>query len=233
MSPIPARLWRVAGALAIAHVLIIPISLFLEGPPMLSAGVDGIVHAYVEGDLARSFAGGLLESVAFLLLIPVLVLLGRILGRGSDLAGWAAQCGVLCGILYVGVTFAVGFPAGAAAMFGAQHGLDPDTAFAVNNLRNFAYFLSLLLLGGSTLGFAIAALAERIHRRWWGWFGLVASVCLLASTPLAAVDLHDGGTLVWMAWFVGVGVLMLRHRDDDHVAVLPGERAHSGTIDPR
>ena len=94
----------------------------------------------------------LLESFAFLMLVPVLVFLGRVLGRGSELARWAAQTGTLCGLAYVAVTFAVGFPAGAAAMYGAQHGLDLEAALAVNNLRNFAYFLSLLLLGGSTLG---------------------------------------------------------------------------------
>ena len=38
-------------------------------------------------------------------------------------------------------------------MYGVQHGLELETALAVNNLRNFAYFLSLLLLGGSTLGY--------------------------------------------------------------------------------
>ena len=97
--------------------------------------------------------------------------MGRVLGRGSELGRWAAQTGVLCGAAYVAVTFAVGFPAGAAAMYGVQHGLDLETAFAVNNLRIFAYFLSLLLLGGSTLGFAVAALAEGVHRRWWGAFG--------------------------------------------------------------
>ena len=37
-------------------------------------------------------------------------------------------------------------------MYGAQHGLDVDAAFALNNVRIFGYFLSLLLLAGSTLG---------------------------------------------------------------------------------
>ena len=45
--------------------------------------------------------------------------------------------------------------------------------------------------------------------------GSVTSVALFASTPLAAVSLHDWGTLIWMVWFVGVGVLMVRHRDDE------------------
>ena len=83
------------------------------------------------------------------------------------------------------MTFAVGFPAGGAAMYGAQHGLDLETAFALNNVRIFGYFLSLMLLGGSTLGFAVAALADRVHPRWFGGFGVVTGVALLASTPLA------------------------------------------------
>jgi hypothetical protein len=231
MSSIPRPLWRVAGVLAIAHVVLIPVSLALEMPALFADGVGGISEAYVEGDLTRSFTGGVLESYAFLLMVPVLVFLGRALGRGSELAGWAAQTGVLCGLAYVAVTFAVGFPAGGAAMYGAQHGLDLDAAFAINNVRIFAYFLSLLLLGGSTLGFAVAALADRVHRRWWGAFGIVTSIVLFASTPLAAVNLHDWGTLVWMVWFVGVGVTMLRHRDDERaVAISQRESLRSGTV---
>ena len=98
-------------------------------------------------------------------------------------------------------------------MYGAQHGLDLDTAYAMNNLRIFGYFLSLLLLGGCTVSFAAAALADRLHSGWFGVFGLVTGVLLLASTPLAAIGQQDWGTLVWAVWFVGVGVLMLRHRE--------------------
>jgi hypothetical protein len=221
----------VAGVLAIAHVVLIPISLALESPPLFTDGVRGITDSYVHGDLARSFTGGVLESVAFVMLVPVLVFLGRVLSRGSDLAAWSAQTGAMCGLAYVAVTVAIGFPAGAAAMYGAQHGLDLDAALAINNLRIFAYFLSLLLLGGSTLGFSVAALADRVHRRWWGWFGMVASIMLFVSTPLAAVELQDWGTLVWMVWFVGAGVLMLRHRDDERAATIPlREPLRSGTV---
>ncbi|MFC7493625.1 MULTISPECIES: hypothetical protein [unclassified Nocardioides] len=234
MNPIPRQLWRVAGVLAIAHVVLIPISLALEMPALFSDGADGIADAYGDGNMALSFTGGVIESVAFLMLIPVLVFLGRVLGRGSELGGWAAQTGVICGAAYVAVTFAVGFPGGAAAMYGVQHGLDLEAALAINNLRNFAYFLSLLLLGGSTLGFSVAALAEGVHRRWWGLFGSVTSVALLASTPLAALQLHDWGVLVWMVWFLGAGVLMVRHVEDRADAVVPQrERVRSGTLEPR
>ena len=98
-------------------------------------------------------------------------------------------------------------------------------------MRIFAYFLSLMLLGGSTLGFAVAALAGRVHRRWWGGFGVVTAVMLFASTPLAAVNLHDWGSLVWMVWFVGVGVTLLRHHDDERVvATSLREPLRSGTL---
>ena len=171
----------------------------------------------------------MLESFGFLLMVPALVFLGRVLGRRSEVGGWAAQTGLLCGLAYVTVTFAVGFPAGGAAMYGAQHGLDLEAAFALNNVRIFGYFLSLMLLGGSTLGFAVAALADRLHPRWFGGFGIVTGLALLASTPLAGVGQQDWGSLVYLVWFAGVGVLMLRHRDPapDAAAAAPSAAAGS------
>lgn len=212
MTTVPRHLWQIAGALALAHVVLIPVGIWLQAGPLLSDGRAGITASYVEGDLTRTFTGGFVEAFGFLLMVPVLALLARVLGRSGETSRWAAQTGVLCGIAYVTVTFAVGFPAGAAAMYGAQHGLDVDAAFALNNVRIFGYFLSLLLLGGSTIGYALAARADRTHPRWFGGFGLVSGVLLLVSAPLAAIGQQDWGTLVWLVWFVGVGVLMLRHR---------------------
>lgn len=211
MNPVPRRLWQIAGALAIVHVALIPVGIALQGGPLFSDGVQGIQDSYVDGDLTRSFTGGMLEAFGFLLLVPALVFLARAFGRRTEAGAWAAQTGLMCGLAYVAVTFAVGFPAGAAAMYGAQHGLDVDTAFALNNVRIFGYFLSLILLGANTLGIALASLADRVHPRWFGHFGLVAAAALLVSTPLAGIGQQDWGTLVWMVWFIGVGVLMLRH----------------------
>ena len=228
MTTVPRRLWQIAGALALAHVALIPIGLALQGGPLLSDGTAGITASYVEGDLTRTFTGGVLEAFGFLLMMPVVALLGRVLGRSGEGARWAAQTGVLCGLAYITVTFAVGFPTGAAAMYGAQHGLGVDAAFALNNVRIFGYFLSLLLLGGMTIGFAAAALLDRTHPRWFGGLGLVSGVVLLASTPLAGIGQQDWGTLVWLVWFVGVGVLMLRHREPaaERVAGAGREQAH-------
>jgi hypothetical protein len=225
MTAVPHRLWQIAGAFCLAHVALIPVGLSLQQAPLFDEGVRGITDAYVEGEMTRVFTGGVLESVGFLLMIPALVFLARVLGRRTEAGAWAAQTGLLCGVAYVAVTFAVGFPAGAVAMYGAQHGLDLEAAFALNNLRIFGYFLSLLLLGGSTLGFALAALADRFHPRWFGGFGIATGLLLLASTPLAGLGQQDWGTLAFMVWFVGVGVLILRHNP-----VRTREPAPSGTL---
>ena len=225
MTTIPRRLWQIAGAFAIAHVVLIPVGIALQGGPLFSDGRQGIVDDYVNGDLTRSFSGGVLEAFGFLLMIPALVFLARALGRRTDAGRWAAQTGLMCGLAYVAVTFAVGFPAGAAAMYGAQHGLDVDAAFALNNVRIFGYFLSLMVLGGSTLGIALSALADGVHTRWIGGFGVVTGLALLVSTPLAGIGQQDWGGLVHLVWFVGVGVLMLRHREDGRVESSAGQVA--------
>lgn len=210
MSHVPVRLRRIAGAFAITHVLLIFAGLALQQGPLFADGAQGIEDAYVQGDLARSFTGGMLEAFGFVLLVPVLVMLSRCFGTRTEAGRWAAQSGLLCGVAYVAVVFAVGFPAGAAAMYGAQHGLDVDAAFALNNIRLFAHFLSAFLLGGATLGVALGALADRSHTRWVGRVGVVVSVALFASLPLTAVQWQDVGTLAWLVWFVGVAVLLLR-----------------------
>ena len=224
MTPIPRQLWQIAGVLGLVHVVLIPVGIALQQSPLFEDGATGIREGYVNGDFSRTATGCLVESFGFLLLIPALVFLARALGRRTEAGGWAAHTGLMCGLVYVAVTFAVGFPAGAAAMYGAQHGLDVEVAFALNNIRIFCYFLSLMLLAGSTLGIALSARSDGTHPRWFGGFGVVAGLALLASTPLSAVGQQDWGSLLWMVWFVGVCVLMLRHQEPtatDRTASVP------------
>ncbi len=212
----PTRtLWRAAGGFAIAHVIVMlaGIALAFESP-LFQEGTEGIQKGYVEGNMARIMAGGMLETLAFVLLIPAFVFLARAVGRRTEVGQWAAQTALMAGMGYVAVTMAVGFPAGAAALYGAQNGLDVDTAFAINNIRIFGYFLSLSLLGAHAIGLAIAARQDGVMRRWVGWGGLVTGVVLLASVPAAAIGQQDWATLVWLVWWIGVAVSLLRHRPE-------------------
>ncbi len=230
MHTIPRRQWQIAGALVITHVVLILVGILSQDTPLFSEGRAGVQEEYVAGDLARTFSAALVEAFGFLVLVPVIVFLSRALGRRTEAGRWAAQTGLMFGLAYVAVTFAVGFPAGGAAMYGVQHGLDIDTAFALNNVRIFGYFLSLMLLGGATIGVAVSALGDRVGTGWIGRFGLVTGGALLVSTPLAGIGHQDWGTLLWMVWFVGVGVLMLRHRPPTGVEQSLAEVPDSASI---
>lgn len=208
------RLWRAAAGFMIAHVVLIVAGITLMDSPLFQEGTAGISQGYVEGDMTRIMASGMIETLGFVLLIPALVFLARAIGCRTEAGRWAAQSALMAGIGYVTVTMAVGFPAGAAALYGAQHGLDVDTAFAINNIRIFGYFLSLSLLGAHAIGLAVAARQDRILTRWVGWGGLFTGVVLLASVPAAGIGQQDWGTLVWLVWWVGVAVCLFRHRPD-------------------
>ena len=205
---LPPVLWRFAGAGAIAHVVLLLVGIALSQPALFADGTAGIREDYAEANLTRSMSGGLIEAYGFLLMIPALVLVARAFGT-TPAGRFASQCGLACGLGYVFVTFAVGFPAGAASLYGAHQGLDLEAAYAINNIRIFGYFLSLMLLGGSALGISAAALSGS-RSRWLGLLGAAVGAFLLIAPVLARWNLHDLPSLAWMVWWVGLGVILLR-----------------------
>jgi hypothetical protein len=60
--------------------------------------------------LARILAGGYVEALSFVVLLPVLVFLARVYGRRSEASRWAAQTSLLAGLGYAVVTLASGMP---------------------------------------------------------------------------------------------------------------------------
>ena len=141
----------------------------LAAGPLFADGVAGIEDKYVGGDMARTFTGGILESFAFLLLVALFDLPGAAPSdapprpaagpRGPvSPAAWPTSRS----------PSPSGSPPAPSAMYGAQHGLDVDTAFALNNLRIFGYFLSLMLLGACTIGSPRRPSPTGCTR---GWFG--------------------------------------------------------------
>ncbi len=210
-SPSYSRpLWKVAGALVFGHVVLMLAGVITSGTPTVHEGQEAIEHSYVEGSLTRIFTGGYVETIAFVLLIPVLVFLGRAFGRRTEAGGWASQSAAAAGLGYVSVVISGGFAAGAAAAWGAANGLDLETSLAINNIRNFAYFLSLALLGAHAVGLGIAALSDRRMTRWVGWGGIVTGAALIAAVPAASIGIQDYATLVWLVWWVGVAVKLVR-----------------------
>ena len=209
---IPTRLWRWAGGFALAHVVLLFAGLSQQAPVSLADGAASLEEVYGGADLASVYLGGVLELLGFLCLLVALVFVARAVGRRTEAGRWAAQVGLLAGVGYVAATFATGMPAGAASLYALHHGVGVDTAFAVNNIRLFAYFVSLMLLGLSCLGVAVSALADRYSPRWVGWGGVLTGVALLSTPALASIGQQDLPTLVWLIWWVGLAVGLLRHR---------------------
>ncbi|WP_109471650.1 hypothetical protein [Ornithinimicrobium cavernae] len=216
---------RVAGGLGLAHLALLVTGLAMSGGgALIEDGTAGIEEAYGQGDLTMILGGWLVESIGFVLLVPVAVFLASTMGRSSQWGRWAARTGLVMAGTYVAVTLAVGFPAGAAAAYGFQHDLDVAAASALNSMRVFAYLLSLLCLGAHVTCVALSALADGFGRRWVTGLGLLTGAALLAAPPLAAVGQQDSPTLVYIVWWVGLCVILLRHRpapDADHTAT-PG-----------
>ena len=216
--------WRTAGVLALAHVVLVVGGISQQRSPRLGDDAAAVSVEYVEGDMARIFAGGYVEALGFLLLLPVLAFLARAVGRRTEAGGWAAQTAFAAGVGYVAISLAPGMSAGAAALYGAQHGADLATVSVVNDVRNFAFFLSVLLLGVHSIGVGISALTDRVLPAWIGWGGLATGAVSLVAVPAARTGAVDYATLVWILWFVALAAVMIRHRPDP-----AGERSRFDT----
>lgn len=208
---LPRRLVRVAGALGLTHVALLLAGIGLQDTVLFSEGREGMT-TYAEGSLSRSVAGGYVELIGYLLMLPVLVAVAGIVGRRTGGGRWAAQTSLLAGVGYVVLTFSPGLAAGAVAMHATQNGVDLDTAWTLNNLRVVSYVVSLVLLGAHAIGVGIAARSDRFGTRTVGWFGIAAGVVLLAAPLLLAANLHDLTTLVWVVWWVALCIRLLRQK---------------------
>ena len=81
----------------------------------------------------------------------------------------------------------------------------------VGNVRNFAYYLSILALGAHALGTGIAAVTDGTMKRWVGVGGIGVGILLFAG--VAAQGLTDGAnyaSLLWMIWWIGLGITLIR-----------------------
>ncbi|HSO64048.1 MAG TPA: hypothetical protein VLQ78_03015 [Ornithinibacter sp.] len=203
-------LWRAAGGLALAHVVLLAVGVSVRGTPVTHPGQEGIEHSWSDAPLERILGAGWVDVMGFVVLVPVLVFLARAFGRGES-SSWASRSAAAAGLAYVVTVGGAGFSAGAAAAWGAAHGLDLESALAVNNVRNFSYFVGLTFLGAHAVGLGLAALGDRRMVRWVGWGGVGVGVVLILGVPLAAIGVANVAMPLWMLWWVGLAVLMLRH----------------------
>jgi hypothetical protein len=198
--------WRIGGGLAIAHVVVLFAGLSQEVSVVHGDSLATITRVYGGANLTRVFTGGYVEAMSFLLLTAAVVVVARLIGRHTEVGRLASQAFLALGVVFVASTLAVGFAPGAAAIYGVQHGADIHAVAMVNDLRAFGYDLQVAVQAGMALALGIAALSDKIFTKWVGWVGVAIGILGIVATPFA----ENATAMVWLVWWVGLGVLFLR-----------------------
>jgi hypothetical protein len=204
------RLWRLAGALVLAHVVLLFAGVALEQSPVLGDSRPRVVAALVRSSMTTVLTGGFLQYLACLVFLVGAVLLVRLLRGSTETSGWLASSAGAAAVTYAAVTIATGFAAGAAALYNGHSGAPLATVIAVNDVRNFGFFLSLGVLGVFTLAVAGAIHAGDLLPRWVAYSGYVIGTLCIAAIPAQPWDAVNVVNLVWLVWFVALGIVALR-----------------------
>ena len=205
------RLWRLAGGLALAHVVLMFGGFSLQRVAPLGAGPSTVAADFASWSTTRGFLGAYVDCAAFLVFVLVATLLARLLRGEGEASAWISSTIAASGSIYVAVTLASAMAVSSGALYGAHHGVPLVTVTALDQVHWFAVFFATAVLGLFTLAVAAAAWSTGLLPRWLAYAGLVAGVaCLVGAVPGAREDLVDYATLVWVVWFVGLAVAALR-----------------------
>jgi len=203
-------LWRIAGILAIAHVVLMLSGFSLQKVATVGSGPGAYTAAYIDGPLTQRLAGGCLACASFLVFLLATTLFARLLRSRSELGNWWASTVAASGAIYVAINLAVALPGVAAAVYDGHHGASVGIVTALSDLHYFATFASMAVLGMFTVALAAAARASAALSRWVAYSGYAAGSLCLVAVPGAGLGLVDDAMLVWMIWFIVIGVAALR-----------------------
>ncbi len=216
--PVPGdtdtRTTRLGAAAGLAAVVLIA-----AGIPVIAAAdatfhtSDGAVVAYfTEADLPRTLAGGVLQIVGLLLLLPFAAMLtARVSGPGPSGVLLAPTARTAMAV-YVTLSLAPGMSAGAAALWHAHTRTgNAEILTALNDLRALSYFVALLPFALFLVAVGMAATSTGRLPRWAGWSAIVLGVLLAVGFPAAGTGLTDIVALLGLLWIPVVAVHLLRH----------------------
>src|SRR3954468_23292965 len=158
------RVTRAGAACGLAGIALLLGGFALEAPAAAvhTGATADIVAFYSEGAVTAKYAGGLIESVGLLLLLPFAAMLADRV-RGAGVAGRLLGPVVRStAALYVALCLAPGQAAGAAALWlGHSRDADPAAILALNDLRVFSYYLALLAFAAFFVAAGAAGVGSR------------------------------------------------------------------------
>jgi len=213
--------WRWAGGFGLAHIVVMLGAFSLEGVATDSSTWSGTAKMFAGHSFNQTFYASYVEAMAFVFLVPALVILARQLGRGTETGRVAGQTALGLGIAYVGATIAIGFPPLTTSVYAAQHGADSNVVASIDLLRNYGFILQVALSMAFTVALGVAALAGRRFTRWGGYAGIAIGAGGLVVTPFV----HNGMNMVQMIWWVGLCVLCLMGGPKDRPKQAPADQA--------
>lgn len=214
------RLWVITGWLLVGYVVLSFAGVAFQSALLLGDSPDKAAAALVRSSMAKNFAGGYLELLATLVFLVGMLGLARLLRRDDAVGEWLSSCIAGAAIGQAAVTVAVGFAAGAAAIYDGHHGAPLATVTTVNDIRNFAFFLSGGFTGVVALAVAAAVLRTATLPRWVGYAGAVIGVLYIAAIPAARTGVINAVTLVGFVWIVAIGVTAVRRGGRERVATV-------------
>jgi hypothetical protein len=220
------RLWRTAGALTFGWLVLMFAGSASQPQLLLTDPTDKVRDALVETDLTKAFGGGYVEFLGILLLLAAGTLYAALLRADGPVGQWLSSLTVGSIVGQVAATVAVGFPAGAAALYDGHHGASLETIRAVNDIRNFAFFLSGGLMAVFIASVAASVLVTRRLPGWVAATGIGVAVLELATIPAAGHGVFQIATLLSFVWVAALGVATLRQAG--RTTVEPRERVTVG-----
>ena len=206
----PTRLWRIAGALLITYIVMAFAGFALQRSVVLGDSPENGRAALVDSSMAQTFTGGYVEYLGVLVFLVAAALLARLLRGAGPLADWLSSCITAAAVTFVSVTLATGLAAGAAALYHGHHSGSLQLITTVNDIRNFAFFLSIGVEGVLALAVAGAIVVTRALPRWLAWAGFAVGTLCIVGVAGAAWGVHDYVGMLWFVWLLALGVAALR-----------------------
>jgi hypothetical protein len=202
------RLWRVAGALCIAYVVLLLAGYSQQRSPAFGASAASIASLYSGVPAGKMYAGAVLVTTASLLLLTAFTLVSRLMRGETEGAGWASALILTAGTAAAAVTLVGSYAGAFAAYYAATHGFGADTVAGLNMISKFSDLIAAAATGVCALAIGGAGLASRRLPRWAAWISIVVgAVDIVSGTGPAQLNV---GTLVGFVWMVMLGVVLLR-----------------------
>lgn len=203
------RLWRVAAALCIAHVVLLLAGFSMQKVPALGADNAAVSAAFNTGAAGKAYAGGYVATLGFLVFLLLVPLVARLVRGTGEVSRWFGAAMSATGAVYAAVALGTEFTTATASVYDTRHGTDAGVVAAINNVHNVADYIGTATLGAFILAAAGAAFAGGALPRWFAWLSVPVGLLSLAG-GLFPTGIMDIATLVWMAWFVVLAVVMVR-----------------------